>query len=223
MTSSAGSLDRRSIDTETGYIYLRARYYDPTTARFLTRDPLDATTRSAYGYGGNDPLNQDDPQGLCKHHGGAWGFVRDTACSGGEAVTHVATSAGREAKSAAHVGLDLAAFPFYANYYVLYNLSLHVNQVACSSAWGPFRTATCVAAHVGNAGSGVLQVANLGADELIDETKQACGLVPGTYSNDDEGKDILLLPRQWPGPNPTVHDAPGVRHGGGPWDWDIQW
>ena len=52
-------------DPETGYVYLRNRYYDPATAQFLTRDPLDAATRSAYGYGGNDPLDQSDPLGLC--------------------------------------------------------------------------------------------------------------------------------------------------------------
>ena len=53
------------IDPETGLLYLRNRYYDPTTAQFLARDPLNASTRSAYGYAGNDPLNQDDPLGLC--------------------------------------------------------------------------------------------------------------------------------------------------------------
>jgi RHS repeat-associated protein len=52
-------------DTETGYQYLRARYYDPTTGRFLTRDPIEALTRSAYGYVGGSPLNYTDPAGLC--------------------------------------------------------------------------------------------------------------------------------------------------------------
>jgi hypothetical protein len=33
-------------------------------ARFLTRDPLAALTRSAYGYAGNDPINATDPTGL---------------------------------------------------------------------------------------------------------------------------------------------------------------
>lgn len=44
-------------DPETGLIYLRARYYDPATAQFLSRDPLVATTGSAYGYVDDDPLN----------------------------------------------------------------------------------------------------------------------------------------------------------------------
>ena len=51
-------------DNETGFVYLRARYYDPATAEFLTRDPEDASTRSAYGYVNNNPLNVSDPSGL---------------------------------------------------------------------------------------------------------------------------------------------------------------
>lgn len=33
-------------------------------ARFLTRDPLEAVSRSAYGYVNNNPLNATDPSGL---------------------------------------------------------------------------------------------------------------------------------------------------------------
>jgi RHS repeat-associated protein len=51
-------------DIESGYLYLNARYYDPSTAQFMTRDPLDAQSRSAYGYADNDPVNGSDPSGL---------------------------------------------------------------------------------------------------------------------------------------------------------------
>jgi RHS repeat-associated protein len=51
-------------DTETGFIYLRARYYDPTTGQFLTRDPITPLTRSPYGYVYGNPLNNSDPSGL---------------------------------------------------------------------------------------------------------------------------------------------------------------
>jgi RHS repeat-associated protein len=51
-------------DTETGYIYLRARYYDPTSGQFLTRDPLFAMTGEPYGYTGGNPTNATDPTGL---------------------------------------------------------------------------------------------------------------------------------------------------------------
>jgi RHS repeat-associated protein len=51
-------------DTETGYQYLRNRYYDPATAQFLTRDPLVAITHAPYNYANNTPLNETDPLGL---------------------------------------------------------------------------------------------------------------------------------------------------------------
>lgn len=51
-------------DTETGLQYLRARYYDPTTATFLTRDPLDTLTRQTYTYAIGNPINYTDPSGL---------------------------------------------------------------------------------------------------------------------------------------------------------------
>lgn len=44
--------------------YLRARYYDPSTAQFLTRDPIVAVTRSPYAYVAGNPLNRTDPSGL---------------------------------------------------------------------------------------------------------------------------------------------------------------
>ena len=51
-------------DLETGFQYLRARYYDSNTGVFVTRDPAEATTRSAYGYTDGSPLNSTDPSGL---------------------------------------------------------------------------------------------------------------------------------------------------------------
>jgi RHS repeat-associated protein len=52
-------------DAESGLVYLRARYYDPGTTQFLTRDPLVAQTHSAYGYVNGNPLNGSDRTGLC--------------------------------------------------------------------------------------------------------------------------------------------------------------
>jgi RHS repeat-associated protein len=51
-------------DAESGLYYLRARYYDPGTGQFLSRDPLVATTREPYAYVGDNPLNLTDPSGL---------------------------------------------------------------------------------------------------------------------------------------------------------------
>lgn len=53
-------------DAESGLQYLRARYYDPGTGVFITRDPIEAQTREPYGYVGGNPLNATDPAGLNK-------------------------------------------------------------------------------------------------------------------------------------------------------------
>jgi RHS repeat-associated protein len=55
-------------DAESGLIYLRARFYDPKTGRFLTRDPVrGSVTRPAsqhsYVYANNNPLRWSDPSG----------------------------------------------------------------------------------------------------------------------------------------------------------------
>lgn len=50
-------------DPNTGLVYLRARYYDPQTAQFLTQDPLVALTGQAYNYAGDNPVNNVDPSG----------------------------------------------------------------------------------------------------------------------------------------------------------------
>jgi RHS repeat-associated protein len=52
------------LDAETGFYYLRARYYDPTTALFLTVDPLLRLTGQRYAYGAGDPLDASDPTGM---------------------------------------------------------------------------------------------------------------------------------------------------------------
>jgi RHS repeat-associated protein len=46
----------------TGLEYLRARYYDPATGRFLGRDPVPYIQR--YAYAGSNPVNLTDPTGL---------------------------------------------------------------------------------------------------------------------------------------------------------------
>ncbi len=63
-------------DAETGLLYLRARYYDPATAQFLTVDPLANLTAQPYSYASANPLNAGDPTGLaeCGSTGPAWWF-----------------------------------------------------------------------------------------------------------------------------------------------------
>ena len=57
-----------SSNTKTGLQYLRARYYDPATGRFISEDTESGTkenplTRNSYLYVLNNPLNYCDPTG----------------------------------------------------------------------------------------------------------------------------------------------------------------
>ena len=50
-------------DSDSGMYFLRARYYDSATGRFLGQDPLPA--QNLYAYVANNPVNRIDPSGLC--------------------------------------------------------------------------------------------------------------------------------------------------------------
>jgi RHS repeat-associated protein len=57
-------------DAEAGLLYLRARYYDPRTGRFLSQDPWSGSTLRpgmlhGFTYLENDPINGADPSGMC--------------------------------------------------------------------------------------------------------------------------------------------------------------
>jgi RHS repeat-associated protein len=71
-------------DDESNLLYLRARYYDPATAQFLTRDPMVTTTRSPYGYVLGNPLNAADPSGL--DNCGLFAFFCDAVATAAQAV-----------------------------------------------------------------------------------------------------------------------------------------
>lgn len=73
-TESNGALDQpfgytgEQRDPEAGLSYLRARYYDPATGRFLSRDPVTGLaavpqTLNGYPYVVNNPVNLTDPSG----------------------------------------------------------------------------------------------------------------------------------------------------------------
>jgi RHS repeat-associated protein len=52
-------------DSESGYHYNWHRYYDPSTGRYLTPDPIGlAGGLNGYGYAGQDPMGAVDPTGL---------------------------------------------------------------------------------------------------------------------------------------------------------------
>jgi RHS repeat-associated protein len=61
-------------DAESGYDYLRNRYYDPEVGRFLSVDPV---TADRYVYAGANPVSRIDPLGLCWfwHDDPYWGVI----------------------------------------------------------------------------------------------------------------------------------------------------
>ena len=55
-------------DPDLGLCYLRARWYNPVTGRFLSRDPVSGSPRTPaslhkYNYASSDPVNRTDPGG----------------------------------------------------------------------------------------------------------------------------------------------------------------
>lgn len=59
--------DGVQLDPDTGLYWMHARWYDPQQARFLSTDPepgRDGSADTAYGYAGNDPVNNTDADGL---------------------------------------------------------------------------------------------------------------------------------------------------------------
>jgi RHS repeat-associated protein len=56
----------REFDPETGLNYNRARYYNPTSGRFMSEDPIQFKGgNNFYVYVRNNPLRFRDPRGLC--------------------------------------------------------------------------------------------------------------------------------------------------------------
>jgi RHS repeat-associated protein len=77
-TASSGSVTNpfrytgREFDMETNLSYNRARYFDPSTGRFLSEDPIRFTGgTNFYAYTRNNPANYADPLGLCPPSGGS--------------------------------------------------------------------------------------------------------------------------------------------------------
>lgn len=75
LTTRTGTTDNpflftgQQLDANSGFYYMRARLYQPSTGRFLSLDPhaassADPRSLHRYVYGFNDPVNHTDPSGL---------------------------------------------------------------------------------------------------------------------------------------------------------------
>jgi RHS repeat-associated protein len=53
----------QQYDSDSELYYLRARYYEPSTGRFISRDPVFTSTGNLYVYSQNNPINSADPSG----------------------------------------------------------------------------------------------------------------------------------------------------------------
>jgi RHS repeat-associated protein len=80
--SGAGTPNARG-----GFVYLRNRWYDPQSGRFLTQDPIGmAGGVNLYSYAGNNPIAYADPFGLCDP-------VKDPGCRFAMLVTNAGAGA----------------------------------------------------------------------------------------------------------------------------------
>jgi RHS repeat-associated protein len=55
------------LQDPSGLLYMRARWYDPATGRFMSRDPAGdsgGSLSNGYGYGDANPMTMGDPTGL---------------------------------------------------------------------------------------------------------------------------------------------------------------
>jgi RHS repeat-associated protein len=52
------------LDTDTGLYFLRARWYEPSTGTFISKDPANKISGESYSYASGNPLFYTDPLGL---------------------------------------------------------------------------------------------------------------------------------------------------------------
>ena len=60
-----GFTGEQQFEKSDNLVFLRARYYDTTVGRFISRDPIEYEDGiNIYAYVKSNPLNYSDPEGL---------------------------------------------------------------------------------------------------------------------------------------------------------------
>src|SRR5439155_5754578 len=73
----------RELDSETGFQLHGERYFDPSSGRWTSEDPLGLLPDSnQYRYVGNNSTNLTDPSGLAPNEGGSLGAIMGGSFSG---------------------------------------------------------------------------------------------------------------------------------------------
>jgi RHS repeat-associated protein len=109
VTASTGDVQNHLLfcgqymDAESGLYYLQARYYDPSTAQFLSFDPMVENTQTPYAYGVGDPVNEVDLSGLCSGIGCIGAIIGAVVKSVSSVVTGSHTEAVCESVSANYI------------------------------------------------------------------------------------------------------------------------
>jgi hypothetical protein len=187
---------------------VRARYYDPATAQWLTRDPLAAVTQAPYNYVDNNPLNNVDPMGLSTCGDFSLGGVIDCGSKAGHGAGHVANAT-------AHAALDVAATVPYGVYYVNHGIASGINSVG-----DQFGTSGRIVSHIVALPFAADEALGLGGDAAIDWVK---GHTVNNEKICDEGLRGYINPLHGylPGPlkGPQVY-LPGIHPNG---DVDFEW
>jgi RHS repeat-associated protein len=210
----------RELDSETGLYYYRARYYAPTTGRFISEDPMGfgAGDTNLYRYVNNSPTNYTDPTGMIGQiaggaifggiAGGLYALANDleTGKFGwntfGNVVMGAAAGAAVGAIAASGVGL-LASGATWAFGTSIAGAVVNTTFVAGSTAYGAYSAG-------GNFGqgrylTGTLDLigVGLGASKVFsDVTKN----IPQMYRAEVAARLLNMLDNY-----PTVQNAPGYQ------------
>ncbi len=159
--------DSQYTDAESGYQYLRARYYDPLTLEFISTDIASEWTQQRYQFAAEDPLNTADPLGLFPGQG-------------------LLRKVGNVAATGLRLGIDVAAVIPYSVYYFTYNAGELLQDAG--SHFGPIGTAIAGTVALPLV---PLEAAGLGGDTGIDVLK---GWLFGHESIYDEGVICYINP-----------------------------